>query len=96
MNPSEGTAPVNVLIFGAGAVGATVGGWLGEVHDQTWVLDVPKVAEVIEKQGDGAEAVAVFDQESDRVLANFLRRICGSVGQAGGCRVEKSARPFAA
>jgi 2-dehydropantoate 2-reductase len=40
----------SVVVFGAGAVGATVGGWLSEGYDQVWLLDMPQVVETL-KQG---------------------------------------------
>jgi 2-dehydropantoate 2-reductase len=42
---------VNVLVFGAGAVGATVGGWLSQVHDSVWLLDVPPVVDTLNQRG---------------------------------------------
>jgi len=44
-------AKPNVLVFGAGAVGATVGGWLAEHHDATWLLDMPAIADVLNQRG---------------------------------------------
>jgi 2-dehydropantoate 2-reductase len=39
---------VNVLVFGAGAVGSTVGGWLAERHPKVWLLDLPPVVAALE------------------------------------------------
>jgi 2-dehydropantoate 2-reductase len=41
----------NVLVFGAGAVGATVGGWLAERHDRVWLLDMPPTVETLGARG---------------------------------------------
>jgi len=41
----------NVLVFGAGAVGATVGGWLAEHHPATWLLDMPALADTLNQRG---------------------------------------------
>jgi 2-dehydropantoate 2-reductase len=41
----------NIVIFGAGAVGATVGGWLSSVHDTVWLVDLPPVAQALAARG---------------------------------------------
>lgn len=50
---SEGSLPAspNVMVFGAGAVGATVGGWLAEHHDRVWFVDLPPVADKLAADG---------------------------------------------
>ena len=40
-----------VLVFGAGAVGATVGGWLAERYPDVWLLDVPPLVERLNQYG---------------------------------------------
>jgi 2-dehydropantoate 2-reductase len=45
------TSDPRVLVFGAGAVGATVGGWLAERYESVWFLDVPPVVEALTTQG---------------------------------------------
>jgi 2-dehydropantoate 2-reductase len=42
---------MNVIVFGAGAVGATVGGWLAEKHPKLWLLDLPALARTLEDKG---------------------------------------------
>jgi 2-dehydropantoate 2-reductase len=41
----------NVLVFGAGAVGATVGGWLAEKYPKVWLLDLPPLVEKLNRDG---------------------------------------------
>jgi 2-dehydropantoate 2-reductase len=41
----------NVLVFGAGPVGATVGGWLTESYPNVWLLDQPPIAEALASKG---------------------------------------------
>ncbi len=41
----------NVLVFGAGAVGSTVGGWLAERYPNVWLLDMPAVADPLREKG---------------------------------------------
>ncbi len=41
----------NVLVFGAGPVGATVGGWLAQRYPNVWLLDVPAVADKLRADG---------------------------------------------
>jgi 2-dehydropantoate 2-reductase len=45
------TPEPNVLVFGAGAVGATVGGWLAERYPRVWLLDVAPVVEKLNARG---------------------------------------------
>ncbi len=40
-----------VLVFGAGPVGATVGGWLAERYPDVWLLDLPPLVEKINERG---------------------------------------------
>ena len=40
-----------VLVFGAGAVGSTVGGWLAERYPDVWLLDVPPLVEKLRERG---------------------------------------------
>src|SRR5262249_20773488 len=62
LRPADrGVRAVNVLVFGAGAVGSTVGGWLAEKHPKTWLLDVPATVTALEEgltlyEGDPAKA----------------------------------------
>jgi 2-dehydropantoate 2-reductase len=41
----------NVLVFGAGAVGATVGGWLAERYPKVWLLDLPPLVDKLNQKG---------------------------------------------
>jgi 2-dehydropantoate 2-reductase len=41
----------NVVVFGAGAVGATVGGWLAEKHPDVWLVDLPPLVERLRAGG---------------------------------------------
>ncbi len=45
------TNPVNVVVFGAGAVGSTVGGWLAPHHRSLWFLDRGPVADALRSRG---------------------------------------------
>ena len=38
---------VSIVVFGAGAVGATIGGWLTPHHPGTWLVDLPAVAQAL-------------------------------------------------
>ena len=40
-----------MLVFGAGAVGSTVGGWLAERYENVWLLDVPPLAKTLGERG---------------------------------------------
>jgi 2-dehydropantoate 2-reductase len=40
-----------VLVFGAGAVGATVGGWLAERYPDVWMVDLPPLVDTINERG---------------------------------------------
>jgi 2-dehydropantoate 2-reductase len=40
-----------VVVFGAGAVGATVGGWLAERYENVWLVDLPPVVEALTAKG---------------------------------------------
>jgi 2-dehydropantoate 2-reductase len=44
-------ADSKVLVFGAGAVGASVGGWLAERHESVWLLDQPALVDVLNQRG---------------------------------------------
>ena len=41
----------NIVIFGAGAVGATIGGWIAPHHSKTWFVDLPAVADGLNANG---------------------------------------------
>ncbi len=40
-----------IVVFGAGAVGATIGGWLTPHHPKTWLVDLPAVAQALNDKG---------------------------------------------
>ncbi len=40
-----------IVFFGAGAVGASVGGWVAANHENTYFLDIGEVADALEKNG---------------------------------------------
>lgn len=42
---------LNILIFGAGAVGASVGAWVAEKHESVWFYDKKEILEDIERDG---------------------------------------------
>lgn len=42
---------MNVLMFGAGAVGASVGAWVAQKHDNIWVYDKTEILDAIERDG---------------------------------------------
>jgi 2-dehydropantoate 2-reductase len=41
----------NVVVFGAGAVGATVGGWLADRYPNVWLVDLPPLVEKLKASG---------------------------------------------
>lgn len=41
----------NIVVFGAGAVGSTLGGWLSSVHPNVWLIDLPPVVEALQRRG---------------------------------------------
>ncbi|MCP4022494.1 MAG: NAD(P)-binding domain-containing protein, partial [Desulfobacteraceae bacterium] len=42
---------MKIVVFGAGAVGATVGGWLSEYHDNLYFLDRGPVEKALREKG---------------------------------------------
>jgi 2-dehydropantoate 2-reductase len=44
-------ASPNVMVFGAGAVGATVGGWLAERYPHVCLVDLPAIVDKLSKKG---------------------------------------------
>lgn len=42
---------LNILVFGAGAVGASVGAWIAERHRNVWFYDKKEILEAIERDG---------------------------------------------
>jgi 2-dehydropantoate 2-reductase len=57
---------MKVVVFGAGAVGATVGGWLAAVHPDVWLVDLPPVVATLK---DGLTLVCGEERQRVKVKA---------------------------
>ena len=68
---------MKIVIFGAGAIGQTVGGWVAGVHKNICFLDRGDVAATMKKNG-----ITLFEQGKENERTNVTVRVIDDISQA--------------
>ncbi len=62
---------LNIIIFGAGAVGASVGGWIASEYNNIFFYDKGEVADILESKG----ITHYLGEEKDKTQRAALSRL---------------------
>jgi 2-dehydropantoate 2-reductase len=73
---------MNIVFFGAGAIGQSVGGWIAPHHGNTYFLDRGDVARTMKEKG-----ITLFEQNKKDKKNHVTVKVIDDIGEAGNADI---------
>ncbi len=67
---------MKLVFFGAGAVGASVGGWIAEKHEEVYFVDKPEIADKLREDG-----ITFYQQGEEKRAVNVKVKVASDISE---------------
>ena len=75
-NPEKPIKDWKIAVFGTGAIGATVGAWLSEIHRNIVFIDQGEVARALKEEG-----ISLYHGDSPRDMKNYEAKLASDLSE---------------